>query len=166
VFAHFSEISLIDDAIGSVLSYLDGSDLQEDTLVIKTTDHGDRIGAHGICNKDYTMYEEIYLVPLLMRWPGIIAPGSANTAYTHHFLDIFASILDITGQPLPDECHGRSLVPVLRGESLDDDWPQEVYCQFHGSHMGLYSMRMLTTDVPIRISYATWPKSRAGMRRR
>ena len=146
VSAYFGEISLIDEAIGSVLSYLDGTDLQEETLVIMTTDHGDTIGAHGICNKDYTMYEEIYLVPLLMRWPGVIAPGRASAVYTHHFLDIFASLLDITDQALPDECHGRSLVPVLKGEPPDNNWPQEAYCQFHGSHMGLYSMRMLTTD--------------------
>ena len=79
------------------MSYLDGLGLQEDMLVIMMTDHGDTIGAHGIYNKDYKMYEEIYFAPLHMRWMGIMAPGPASSAYTHHFLDIFAPILDITG---------------------------------------------------------------------
>ena len=142
---YFGGISLIDEAIGSVPDHLAEAGLEGDTLVIVTTDHGDTIGAHGICNKDYTMYEEIYLVPLIMRWPGVVAPGGACSVFTHHFLDIFASLLEIADQPLPDECHGRSLVPVLKGEPPAEDWPREAYCQFHGSHMGLYSMRRLTT---------------------
>ena len=79
VATYFGEISLIDAQVGRVLQRLDSLGLADDTLVIWTTDHGDTIGAHGICNKDYTMYEEIYLVPLIVRWPGVARPAAAAT---------------------------------------------------------------------------------------
>ncbi len=144
--AYFGEITLIDHQVGRVLDHLQALGLDNDTLVIWTTDHGDTIGAHGICNKDYTMYEEIYRVPLLMRWPGVVAAGSHCDAFVHHFLDICGTVLDITGTAPPQPFHGRSLMPLLRGEPAPEEWPDSAYCEFHGSHMGLYSMRLLTTE--------------------
>lgn len=146
VAAYLGEISMIDAEVGRVLDHLEGQGLADDTLVIWTTDHGDTIGAHGICNKDYTMYQEIYHVPLLMRWPGMIEEGHASSAYTHHFLDLFATLIELSGASQPEPCHGRSLLPIMRGEALPDGWPNEACSEFHGSHMGLYSMRLLTTD--------------------
>lgn len=152
VSAYMGEISLIDAQVGRVLEHLSRAGLTDDTLVIWTTDHGDTIGAHGICNKDYTMYEEIYRVPLIVRWPGIVEPGSSCDAFVHHFLDLFATLCDITGT-VPDDVHGRSLMPLFGGQS-PTDWPQEAYCQFHGSHMGLYSIRLLRNS---RYSYIYHP---------
>lgn len=146
VSAYYGEISLIDDQVGRVLKHLESLGLRDDTLVIWTTDHGDTIGAHGICNKDYTMYEEIYRVPMVARWPGTIAAGSVCDAFTHHFLDICGTILDLVGKSLPEPFHGRSLLPMMKGDAPPDGWPDSAYCEFHGSHMGLYSMRLLTTD--------------------
>ncbi len=146
VSAYFGEISLIDDAIGHVLDQLDHSGLSDSTLVVFTSDHGDTIGAHGICNKDYTMYEEIYLVPLIMRWPGVVKAGTSSTAFVHHFLDLFATIVELSGDSPPVPCHGRSLIPILSTGKEPADWPLSAYCEFHGSHMGLYSMRLLTTE--------------------
>ena len=136
---------MIESQAGRVLDRLDELGISDDTLVIWTTDHGDTIGAHGICTKDYTMYEEIYHVPMIARWPGIIAPGSKSRSYVHHFIDICATVFDITGRQPPTPFHGRSLVPLFQGK-IPPDWPDSAYCEFHGSHMGLYSMRLLTTD--------------------
>lgn len=72
--------------------------------------------------------------------------GTASNAYTHHFLDIFATLMDIADQPIPEPCHGRSLRGILTGRDPPSDWPTSAFCEFHGSHMGLYSMRLLTTD--------------------
>ena len=153
VSAYFGEISLIDAQAGRVIEHLRAKGLLDDTIVIWTTDHGDTIGAHGICNKDYTMYEEIYKVPLIVRWPGVVEPGSSSSRFVHHFTDLCATFVEIAGQPAPLGIHGRSLVPILRGEPVAD-WPNEAYCEFHGSHMGLYSMRLLADD---RYSYIYHP---------
>ena len=142
VSAYFGEITLIDAQVGRVLDHLDAAGLSEDTLVIWTTDHGDTMGSHGISNKDYTMYEEIYRVPLIMRWPGTIPAGARSDHFVHHFLDLNATIVDLAGGDTGAPSHGRSLMPVFAGDT-PEDWPQEAYCEFHGSHMGLYSMRLL-----------------------
>ena len=146
VSGYFGEITLIDAAIGSVLGHIDQRGLTDETLVIFTSDHGDTIGAHGICNKDYTMYEEIYRIPLIVRWPGVVRPGSSANAFVHHFLDIFSTLTELAGEKPEAPCHGRSLIPILSGSEEPDDWPQSAFCEFHGSHMGLYSMRLLTTE--------------------
>lgn len=146
VSVYYGEITMIDAQIGRVLDRLDDLGLSENTLVIVTTDHGETIGAHGICNKDYTMYEEIYHVPMVARWPGHIKPGSVCDAWVHHFIDISATLIDLVDGDLSAPMHGRSLLSMMQGEPASEDWPDSTYCEFHGSHMGLYSMRLLTTD--------------------
>ena len=142
--AYFGEITLIDAQVGRVLDHLEHTGLAQDTLVVWTTDHGDTAGSHGICNKDYTMYEEVYSVPLLVRWPGVAAPGSACDDYVMHFLDLHATLHALCGEaPLPG-CHGQSLIPLL--QRTKTVWPRDsAFAEFHGSHMGLYSLRLLRT---------------------
>lgn len=140
---YLGEITLIDAQVGRLLDRLDERGVANNTLVIWTTDHGDTIGAHGICNKDYTMYEEIYAVPMLARWPGVIAPNSHTDAFVHHFLDLFATFRELVGAAPLDDTHGRSLLPLMKNEPQPTHWPDSVFAQFHGSHMGLYSMRLL-----------------------
>lgn len=153
VSAYYGEISLIDDAVGTVLAQLDELGISDNTLIIWTTDHGDTIGAHGICNKDYTMYEEIYRVPMLVRWPGVVREGSVCDQFVMHFLDIFATLRDVVGAGPATPSHGYSLVPILKGD-VPSDWRTDAYCEFHGSHMGLYSMRLLRDE---RYAYVYHP---------
>lgn len=150
--AYFGEISLIDDSIGQVLDHIETKGISENTLIIVTSDHGDTIGAHGICNKDYTMYEEIYNVPLIAKWPKYIAPSSVSDTYVMHFIDIFATLLDLVGDD-PSDSHGVSMLPILQGDEKHDG-RKDAFCEFHGSHMGLYSMRLLRTD---RYAYVYQP---------
>lgn len=166
VSAYLGEISLIDAQAGRVLAALERHGILDDTLVIWTSDHGDTIGAHGICNKDYTMYEEIYRVPLVMRWPGRIRPGQVCDDFVVHFLDLNATVRELAGMPPAAGAHGRSLVPILHGER-PIGWRDSAFCEFHGSHMGLYSMRLLadrrfsyvyhTNDIDELYDHATDP---------
>ena len=142
ILAHYyGEISLIDHQLGRLLDKLDALGIAEDTVVVYTADHGDTMGAHNIWNKDYTMYDEIYSVPLVMRWPGVVTPGSQSAAFTHHFLDLPLTFLELAGAPIPGGLPGESLRPVLHGELTPHR--DRVFCEFHGCHHGLYSTRML-----------------------
>lgn len=141
---YFGEISLIDAQVGRVMDHLDANGLTDDTIVVFTADHGDTMGAHRIWNKDYTMYDGIYHVPFIVSWPGVTEPGSTCDEYIHHFIDLTVTFPEIAGQQVPDNLHGQSLVSLLEGESQGR--PREAYCQFHGCHMGLYTLRMLQTD--------------------
>lgn len=141
---YFGEVTLIDAQIGRVLDKLVDLGIEKDTVVIFITDHGDTMGAHKIWNKDYTMYDEIYRVPFIVRWPGVTQPGSRCNTYVHHCLDLTPTLLKIAGAEVPEGLDGQTLLPLLHGQ--DQNREREAFCQFHGSHMGLYTMRMLQTD--------------------
>jgi arylsulfatase A-like enzyme len=141
---YYGEVSLLDAQVARVLESLERIGQKDNTVVIYTTDHGDTMGAHKIWNKDYTMYDEIYRVPFIVRWPGIAQSGSRCDTYIHHFLDLTPTLLEIAGIACPHDVHGRTLVPLLKGQ--EQSRPREAFCEFHGSHMGLYTIRMLQTD--------------------
>ena len=106
-----SWLTWLDHSIGAILKKLDERDLTRDTLVIVTSDHGTwRYGKT-------TMYDGGLKVPLVMRWPGGIKPGST---YPHLVLntDYAATILDLADAGLPDgyDLDGISLAPVLHGQ--------------------------------------------------
>jgi len=141
---YYGEISLIDHEIGRVLSALEKLEIQEDTLVIFTTDHGDLMGAHGLWNKIYTMYDDTLRVPLIMRWPGKIAPNSVCSEFVMHFVDMLPTMLDILQVEKPETLEGQSFLPLLFGEEQKRD--KCIVSESHGGHMGLYSMRALRTE--------------------
>lgn len=141
---YYGEVSLIDKQVGRLLDRLNELGISENTVVIFTSDHGDTMGAHKIWNKDYTMYDEIYNVPFIVRWPGVTPQNTRNDTYIHHFIDLTPTLLEIAGAEVPPDLHGQTMLPLFKDESQDR--PREAFCEFHGCHMGLYTMRMLQTD--------------------
>ena len=67
----------VDDQLGRVLSYLDESGLSENTVIVYSSDQGFFLGDHGWFDKRW-MYEESFRTPLLVRWPGVIAPATSD----------------------------------------------------------------------------------------
>jgi arylsulfatase A-like enzyme len=134
--------TLIDVQFGEVMAALDATGQADNTLVVFVSDHGDMMGAHGLFFKGVTAFEECYRIPLFARCPALFPGGKV--------CDEFATLIDLAptfieagqGDPLP-ECHGRSLLPLLRGEN-PPDWPQDFLGQFHGSEL-LYTQRVLAT---------------------
>ncbi len=126
----YGMIGLVDETIGRLLATLDELDLADDTVVCFTSDHGDLLGDHGLWNKGPFMYEGLTRVPMLWRWPGGCPPGRA-TGGLIGLMDIYPTFLDLAGIGLPrleqylddpSRCypslvHGRSLAPLLRGET-------------------------------------------------
>jgi arylsulfatase A-like enzyme len=141
---YYGEVSLIDAQVARVLDTLEQTGAQDNTIVIFLTDHGDTMGAHKIWNKDYTMYDEIYRVPLIIHWPGVTLPGSRCDTYVHHCLDLVPTLLEMAGGEPPNGLDGQTLVPLLKDD--EQDRPREAFCEFHGCHMGMYTIRMLQTD--------------------
>jgi arylsulfatase A-like enzyme len=124
----------VDDGIGRVLDYLDASGLAENTVVIYSSDQGWYLGDHGWFDKRW-MYEESLKTPLLIRWPGVVKPGSVNDDIVSN-IDFAQTFLALAGVKEPGDMHGRSLVPVLKGET-PDDWRKSFYYhyyEFPGAH--------------------------------
>lgn len=121
----------MDQNIGRLLDWLRANDLERDTLVVYISDNGFFLGDHGLYDKRF-MYEESLRVPLLVRWPGVIAPGSTSEALVGN-QDLAPTLLAAAGVAAPDELHGRDLAPLWR-EGAPPAWRQSFYYRYY-EHM-------------------------------
>lgn len=117
----------VDDGVGKVLDYLDASGLAENTIVIYSADNGWYLGDLGLYDKRF-MYEPGLHVPLLAKGPGIKA-GSVPEQIVAN-IDLAPTFLDLAGLPVPASMQGRSLAPLLRGES-PKDWRTSFYYRYY-----------------------------------
>ena len=142
--AHYlGAVSYTDHFVAKLLTRLDSLGLTDSTVVMASADHGDMAGSHRQFNKGPLMYEEVYRIPLMVRWPGVVAPGSTSNGLAS-LIDLTPTLADIAGAPVPDGLHGRNLTPVLRGEV--DAVREALMCEYHGDEFGLYSQRMIRRD--------------------
>ena len=107
-------VKAVDDAIGEVLDYLDISGLAENTIVIYTSDQGFYIGEHGWFDKRF-MYEESLHMPCLIRFPGVVKPGTVSDDLLAN-IDYAPTLLAIAGANIPNDIQGKSFVSVLFGK--------------------------------------------------
>lgn len=117
-----------DDNVGRLLDYLDKSGLADNTVVVYTGDHGFFLGEHGWFDKRF-MYEEALRVPWLVRYPGVVKPGSKTDAWVES-IDNAPTILDLVGLAVPSDMQGRSLMPIFRGKT-PDDWRKSMYYHYY-----------------------------------
>jgi len=119
--AYYGMVETVDDYFGQVLDAIEhvGEDLDE-WIVIYTSDHGEMLGQHGIWEKGHH-FEASAGVPLVIRWPEQFDSGRVSRNVT--LCDLFATLCDLTGVPLPegDTLDSRSLAPLLAGDP--DRWP-------------------------------------------
>ncbi|HHH76280.1 MAG TPA: sulfatase, partial [Phycisphaerae bacterium] len=81
-------ITQLDDQVGRVMKALDERGLADDTLVVYTSDHGDLCGSHGLPDKHFVMYDDVVRVPMMMRWPGRIAPAQQLDQFISNAIDL------------------------------------------------------------------------------
>ena len=117
----------VDDSVGAVLEYLDKHGLSENTLVIYTADNGWYLGEFGLYDKRF-MYEPGLRTPLLVRGPGVVA-GSTPDAMVAN-IDLAPTFLDAAGLEVPVSMQGRSLIPILKGNT-PADWRRSVYYRYY-----------------------------------
>jgi arylsulfatase A-like enzyme len=141
---YLGEISLIDAQIGRMLNALDAWGLAENTLVVYTCDHGDLCGGHGMVDKHYVMYDDIYRVPFIVRWPAATGnrSGSQCNALVTSGLDLACTFCEAAGAAVPEGFAGRSLLPLLAGEQDPHGDREYVFASYHGNQFGLFSQRM------------------------
>jgi arylsulfatase A-like enzyme len=121
-------VQSIDDNVGRFLDFLKESGLERDTIVVYTSDQGFFLGDHGLYDKRF-MYEESLRMPLLVRWPAAVRPGSEAVAMALN-VDFAPTFLEAAGAAVPDSMQGRSLLPLLRGET-PADWRTAIYYRYY-----------------------------------
>ena len=121
-------VASVDEQVGRVLDYLDESGLAENTIVVYCSDQGFYLGEHGWFDKRW-MYEESLRTPCLIRWPGVVKPGSYCEEIVSP-LDFASTFFEAAGVPVPSDMQGRSLVPLFSG-NVPKDWRKFFYYHYY-----------------------------------
>jgi arylsulfatase A-like enzyme len=121
-------IKAVDESVGRLLDYLDREGLADDTIVVYASDQGFYLGEHGWFDKRW-IFEESLRTPCLVRWPGVAKPGSTNADIVSN-LDFAPTFLEAAGVEVPKDVQGRSLVPVLKGQT-PGDWRKSLYYHYY-----------------------------------
>jgi arylsulfatase A-like enzyme len=128
-------VTSVDENIGRLLDYLDKNGLTDNTIIIYTSDQGFYLGEHGWYDKRF-MYEESLGMPLIVRYPKEIKPGSISDEIVMN-LDFCPTFLDYAGIKIPEDVQGESLRPLLNGQT-PDTWRDAMYYHYyeypHGWH--------------------------------
>ena len=128
-------ISSVDDNLGRVLDYLEENSLDDNTIVIYTSDQGFYLGEHGWFDKRF-IYNESFKTPLLVRWPNKITPGIKRTEMVQN-LDFAQTFLDAANITPPVDMQGQSMLPLLLGK--EKEWTRDAvyyhYYEYPAVHM-------------------------------
>ena len=125
---YLATISSVDDNVGRVLDYLEETGLDDNTIVVYTSDQGFYLGEHGWFDKRF-IYDESFKTPLMIKWPNKINPGITNDEMVQN-LDFAQTFLEAAMIDVPDDMQGESLMPLLLSEN--DKWTrEEVYYHYY-----------------------------------
>jgi len=108
---YYAMITHADAAVGRVLATLESTGHAEGTIVVFAGDNGLAVGRHGLMGKQ-SLYDHSVHVPLIMSGPGV--PKGEKRDALCYLLDIFPTLCDLTGVPVPGSVEGKSLVPAMR----------------------------------------------------
>ena len=140
---YYGDVTLIDECVGRVWETIRQCGVEDNTIFIFSTDHGDALGSHKHFEKAGTMYDEVFRIPLLMKMPMARSEVREVPEFVR-LLDLMPTLVELAGVELPQPVDGRSLVPLLSGER-PTGWPDSVYSQHHGEVWGYQSQRMVRT---------------------
>ena len=132
---YLATISSVDDNVGRVLDYLEETGLDENTIVVYTSDQGFYLGEHGWFDKRF-IYDESFKTPLMIRWPNEIKPGTTNEEMVQN-LDFAQTFLEAAMIEAPEDMQGESLIPLLKGDNKkwDRDAVYYHYYEYPSVHM-------------------------------
>src|SRR5262249_53794893 len=155
---YYASVHSVDRNLGRLLEVLEELGLAENTIILFTSDHGYMIGHHGLHTKGNAnwvlggvtgpkrpnMFDLSMRVPLIVRWPGVVKPGTEVAELVSN-IDTFASVLGMLRVPVPEKYYheGMDWSPLLRGEKIK--WRDAVFGQYDLHNGGLAYMRAIRT---------------------
>ena len=123
---YYACVSYVDAQIGKMLKALEEAGVRDNTIIIIWGDHGWHLGEMGVWGKA-TNYEIAARVPLLIWTPDMKARGRKTRALVE-LLDMYPTLCELAGVPLPDHLEGKSFAPLLNDP--DQDWKKAALSQF------------------------------------
>ncbi|TDB62695.1 sulfatase family protein [Arundinibacter roseus] len=131
---YLGSIAAVDEGVGKVLDFLKENGLDENTIVVYTSDQGFYLGEHGWFDKRF-IFDESFKTPLLVKWPSVIKPGSKNSQMVQN-LDFAQTFLEAAGIVPPADMQGESLIPIFKGEGKNfRDAAYYHYYEYPSVHM-------------------------------
>ena len=128
---YYGMVKRIDEALGRLLDTLRSLGMLDDTILLFTSDHGNHFKTR---NAEYKRsgHESSIRVPTAFHGPGFMGGGSVRQLV--NLVDLPPTLLDAAGLPVPASMAGRSVLPLLRGDT--DDWPEDVFVQISEAECG------------------------------
>ncbi len=117
VIGYDAMIRYVDHHIGEVIQTLEEQGLMDDTAIIISADHGDSFGEHGIYTDHVNADECIHHIPLVVRWPGKVEPGTCDDNFMSN-IDFAPTICDMLDVPAPAQWDGQSYRANLECKEL------------------------------------------------
>tara|TARA_B110000037_G_scaffold222740_1_gene299223 strand:- start:310 stop:1929 length:1620 start_codon:yes stop_codon:yes gene_type:complete len=113
--AYYATISFVDAQVGRIINTLKQTGLDKNTIVVFTSDHGYHMGEHGHWQKQ-TLFDNATKVPLIINVPGSDYNSNISNSPVE-LIDIFPTLMDLTGIITPSHVVGKSLKPIIENES-------------------------------------------------
>lgn len=135
---YYACLNFCDALFGEVLAALDELGMRDDTFVVYTSDHGEMLWDHRLWHKN-VFFEQAVRVPFIFRLPGLVPPGQQSAALVEH-IDLLPTVCELAGIPAPSYAQGKSLVPVLSGQSTHHKDRVYSECYYWGDHAGKVAM--------------------------
>jgi iduronate 2-sulfatase len=123
---YYACVSYTDAQIGKLTAKLEELGLEENTIVILWGDHGWNLGEHTLWCK-HCNYETSLNAPIIIKAPGQKTTGKSEALV--EFVDIYPTLAELAGLPVPEHCEGRSIVPLL--DDPDQSWKDAVFSWWH-----------------------------------
>lgn len=152
VHGYFASVSYVDAQIGRVLGRLHDLDMENDTIVIVTSDHGFHLGDQSMWGKA-TNFELSTRVPLLIKTPGMSTAGQRSASLVE-LVDLYPTLCDLAGLPKPEHLQGNSFANLLADPGLDE----QKYAFSQYSRAGAIGHSVRSKD----FRYTEWRKIEGG----
>ncbi|WP_282117304.1 sulfatase [Cellulophaga baltica] len=124
---YYASVSYVDALLGDLIAHMKTIGIYENTIIIVFGDHGWKLGEHNSWGK-MTNYNIDLKVPMIIRYPNQQVKGTKSYAITE-LIDMFPSLCELSGIPVPEYMQGTSFVPLL--DKPDLPWKKAAFSQFH-----------------------------------
>ncbi|MBT5828975.1 MAG: sulfatase-like hydrolase/transferase [Candidatus Latescibacteria bacterium] len=127
---YYASVTEIDEQYGRLIDLVEKAGQLDNTIIVLTSDHGELLGSHGLYCKNYSGFEEVYHIPMVVAGPGITDDKVSDARVGLH--DLCPTLLDLVGSNEIDVVDSASFAPVLRNPESESANFQKGFAEYHG----------------------------------
>ena len=161
--AYYASISFMDTQVGRLLDAVERLGMADNTIIVFVSDHGYHLGQHGLWQKG-DLFEGSVRVPLIVALPEHPHAGAATEALTE-LVDLYPTLVELSGLPLPEHLAGQSMTPILedpahpgRPAALTVAWSRAGWMHPEMANEAILGHTIRTP----RFRYTEWAQGQAG----